>query len=106
MEILSEMPTGMGSKWILVKYNDDFYGYGTVIDHRSFYGLPGNQCGTKNKVIKNCLRMVDVNKEYIKKYQKELAKEKKKPKGWKILIDNKQKELEMHTEFARILQNL
>lgn len=27
--VLSEMPTGMGSKFILAKYSDTFYGYGT-----------------------------------------------------------------------------
>lgn len=104
MIILSEMPTGMGGKWILAKYSDTFYGYGTESDHKCAWGLPVNQCGTKEKVLENCLRMIQVNKEYIRKYQKELAKEKKKPEGWKMLINNKQREFEMHTEFARILK--
>ena len=37
------------------------------------------------------------------RFKKELAKEKEKPDGWKILIEHEQKELEMLTEFARIL---
>ena len=106
MIILSEMPTGMGGKWILAKYSDTFYGYGTESDHKCAWGLPVNQCGTKEEVLENCLRMIQVNKEYIRKYQKELAKEKKKPEGWKMMINNEQREFEMHTEFARILEKM
>ena len=105
MKILSEMPTGMGGKWILAKYSDTFYGYGTESDHKCAWGLPVNQCGTKEEVLENCLRMIQVNKEYIRKYQKELVKEKKKPEGWKMMLNNEQREFEMHTEFARILEN-
>lgn len=32
MKILAEMPTGMGSKWVLAEIKNDFYGYGTVAD--------------------------------------------------------------------------
>ena len=99
------MPTGMGGKWILAKYSDTFYGYGTESDHKCAWGLPVNQCGTKEEVLENCLRMIQVNKEYIRKYQKELVKEKKKPEGWKMMLNNEQREFEMHTEFARILEN-
>ena len=106
MIVLSEMFTGTGSKFILAKYSDTFYGYGTEMDHKSAWGLPVNQCGTKEEVLENCLRMIEVNKEYIQKYQKELTKEKKKPDGWKMMIDCEQKELEMHTEFARILKEM
>lgn len=106
MKVLSEMSTGMGSKWILAKFSNDFYGYGTEMDFKSAWGLPVNQCGTKEEVLENCLRMIEVNKEYIQKYQKELEKEKGKPEGWKILLYCEQKELEMHTEFARILKEM
>lgn len=95
----------MGGKWILAKYSDTFYGYGTESDHKCAWGLPVNQCGTKEEVLENCLRMIQVNKEYIRKYQKELVKEKKKPEGWKMMLNNEQREFEMHTEFARILEN-
>lgn len=106
MTVLSEMPTGMGGKWILAKYSDTFYGYGTEMDHKSVWGLPVNQCGTKEEILENCLRLIEINKEYIQKYQKELKKEKKKPEGWKILLYCEQKKLEMHTEFARILKEM
>ena len=50
MKILSEMPTGMGGKWILAKFTDTFYGYGVEADFKSAWGLPVNQCGTKEEV--------------------------------------------------------
>ena len=34
MTILSEMPTGMGGKWILAKFTDTFYGYGVEADFK------------------------------------------------------------------------
>ncbi len=95
MTILSEMPTGMGGKWILAKFTDTFYGYGVEADFKCAWGLPVNQCGTKDEVLENCLRMQEVNKEYIKKYQNNDT--------YKILFESEQKELAMHTEFARIL---
>lgn len=106
MIILSEMLTGTGIKFILAKYSDTFYGYGTEMDHKSAWGLPVNQCGTKEEVLENCLRMIEINKRHIEQYQKKLVKEKKKPEGWKIMIDCEQKELRMHTEFARILKEM
>lgn len=95
MKILSEMPTGMGGKWVLVKYENDFYAYGVEQDLHTLLGFPVNQCGTKEEVLENCLRMQEVNKEYIKKYQNNDT--------YKILFESEQKELAMHTEFARIL---
>lgn len=106
MEILSEMPTGMGSKWLLAKFSNTFYGYGTVMDFRSAWGLPVNQCGTKEEVLEDCVRMQSVCNEYIEKYKKELSKEKRKLEGWKMLIKNNEIELEMLIEFARVLREL
>lgn len=31
MKILAEMPTGMGSKWILAEFENNFYGYGSRV---------------------------------------------------------------------------
>ena len=44
MTVLSEMPTGIGSKFILAKYSDTFYGYGTEMDHKSAWGLRKSPC--------------------------------------------------------------
>lgn len=103
MKILSEMPTGMGGKWVLVKYKEDFYAYGVEQDLHTLLGFPVNQCGTKEEVLAHCKLISELCKKNIEKYQKELTKEKKKPDGWKLLIEHEQKELEMLTEFTRIL---
>lgn len=101
MEILAEMPTGMGGKWMLVKYGNDFYAYGNERDLHSFLGFPVNQCGSKEEVIKHCKSISELCKQNIEKYGKKFAKDNH--EGWKIMIENEQKELEMLTEFARIL---
>lgn len=103
MKILSEMPTGMGGKWVLVDYGNNFYAYGVEQDLHTLLGFPVNQCGTKEEVLAHCKSISELCKKNIEKYQKELAKEKKKPDGWKLLIEHEQKELEMLTEFVRIL---
>ena len=102
-EQLSEMPTGMGSKWVLVKYENDFYAYGYEQDMYSFYGFPVDQCGSKENLLKHFQCKAELCRKNIKKYQKELKKEKEMKDGWKILIEHEQKELEMLTEFARVL---
>ena len=104
MKILSETPTGMGSKWILAKFSDTFYGYGTEMDFKSAWGLPVNQCGTKEEVLGNCERMMEVNKEYIEQYQKEFNKNK--TEGWKWMLEHEKIEFEMHTRFAEKLRDL
>ena len=101
MKILSEMPTGLGGKWVLVDYGNNRFAYGTEHDLHSFLGFPVNQYGTKEKIINHCQSIVELCRQNIEKYQKELTKEKS--DGWKIMIEHEQKELEMLTEFARIL---
>ena len=101
MKILAEMPTGMGGKWILVDYENNFYAYGVEQDLHTLLGFPVNQCGTKGEVLTHCKSISELCKKNIEKYQKELTKEKS--DGWKIMIEHEQKELEMLTEFARIL---
>ncbi|MDY4616940.1 MAG: hypothetical protein SO445_04420 [Lachnospiraceae bacterium] len=101
MKILSEMPTGMGGKWVLVKYENDFYAYGFEQDLHTFLGFPVNQCGSKEEVIKHCKSIAKLCKQNIDKYNNEFAKDNH--EGWKILIEHNQKELEMLTEFTRIL---
>ena len=103
MKILSEMPTGMGGKWVLVDYGNNFYAYGTEDCLHDLLGFPVDQCGSKEEVIKHCKSISKLCKQNIDKYKKELAKEKEKPDGWKILIEHEQRELEMLTEFTRIL---
>lgn len=101
MKILSEMPTGVGGKWVLVDYGNNFYAYGVEQDLHTLLGFPVNQCGTKEEVLAHCKSISELCKNNIEKYQKEFSKEKS--DGWKIMIEHEQKELEMLTEFTRIL---
>ena len=101
MKILSEMPTGMGGKWVLVDYGNNFYAYGTEDCLHDLLGFPVNQCGSKEKVLAHCKSISELCRKHILKYQKQLEKDK--TEGWKIMIKNEQKELEMLTEFASIL---
>lgn len=97
MTILSEK-----EKWVLVDYGNNFYAYGVKQDLHTLLGFPVNQCGTKEEVLTHCKSILILCKQNIEKYQKEFAKDKK-SSGWKILIEHEQKELEMLTEFTRIL---
>lgn len=103
MRILSEMPSLMGGKWVLVQCKEDFFAYGYEQDLHTIMGFPVNQCGTKEEVVNHCKSIAELCKKNIEKYQNELAKEKKSPDGWKLLIEHERKELDMVTEFARIL---
>ena len=105
MKILAEMPTGMGGKWVLVQYKEDFFAYGYEQDLHTLMGFPVNQCGTQNEVLNHCKSIAELCKNNIAKYQKERSKDTKNISGWELLIQHEQKELEMLTEFARILSN-
>lgn len=101
MKILSEMPTGMGGKWVLVKYENDFYAYGVEQDLHSYLGFPASRCGTKEEVLAHCNSIAELCRQRIEECNKKYSKDKH--DGWKILIEHNQKELEMLTEFARVL---
>lgn len=103
MIILSEKETGMGGKWVLVDYGNNFYAYGVEQDLHTLLGFPVNQCGTREEVLTHCKSISKLCNQNIKKYQRELAKDKKNFDGWKNLIEHEKKELEMLTEFAKVL---
>lgn len=103
MEILSEMSNGMCDKWVLVKYENNFYAYGTEQFLYDLFGFPVDQCGSKEKIINHCISISDLCKQNIEKYNKEFIKEENNFDGWKFLIEHEQKELEILTEFIKIL---
>lgn len=105
MKILGEMPTGMGGKWVLVQYKENYFTYGNEQDLHSLLGFPVNQCGTKEEVLMHCEAIAELCKNNIAKYQKELANDSKKNMGWELLIKQEQKELDMLTAFSKILNN-
>lgn len=106
MEILSEMSTETGSKWLLVKFSNTFYGYGTVADFNDIWGLPVNQCGSKEEVLKNCIFMRSVCEEYIEKYKKIITEKRLNNEYWKMALMNEQTELKMLIKFAKVLREL
>lgn len=101
MNILSEMPTGLGGRWVLVEYENDFYGYGYEQDLHSLSGFPIDQCGTKDKVLAHCKSIKKLCTQHIEQYKKELKKGKS--NGWELLIEHEKAELEMLTRFESIL---
>lgn len=104
MKILAEKETGYGGKWVLIDYGNGFYAYGTESDAHSFLGFPVTQCGTKEEVLQHCKSISELCCENIEKYQKEFAKQG--TQGWKVMLEHEKKELEMLTEFARVLTEL
>lgn len=102
MTILSKMETGQGGNWVLVDYGNNFYAYGFERDLHSLLGFPVNQCGTKDEVKQHCNSISRLCRQNIEKYNREISKSAK-PEGWKYLIEQEKKQLEMLTEFARIL---
>lgn len=103
MNVLEEMPTGLGGRWVLVEYENNFYGYGYEQDLHRLSGFPVNQCGTRDEVLAHCRSIKKLCTQNIEKYQKELEKEKRNPNGWELLIGHEKKELEMLTKFESIL---
>lgn len=103
MKVLSEMPTDFGGKYVLVDYGNDFFGYGYNTEMHTLCGFPVNQCGTKEEVLLHCESIIELCKKYIVEFNNKLAKEKSNPKGWKLLIEHEELQLEALTEFKTIL---
>ncbi|GCD12610.1 hypothetical protein [Clostridium tagluense] len=99
--VLSEKDFGIDSKLYLVDCGDNFYAYGTMKDLQSLFFVPVNQCGTKEKVLNHCNSIAELCRKNIQKYNKELISNK--TKGWGLLIEHEQKQLNALTNFANIL---
>ena len=105
MIILSEKENGMGGKWVLVDYGNNFYAYGVEQDLHTLLGFPVDQCGTREEVLTHCKSISKLCQQNIEKYQRELVKGKSSPDRLKTLIKHEQKELEMLIEFSKILSD-
>ena len=99
-KVLSEINYG-DSKMYLVDCENDFYGYGTMEDLQSISFVSVDRCGTKEKVREHCKLIANMCEEHIKKYKDMLASTN--TKGWKLLIEHEQEELNILSEFARVL---
>lgn len=95
MEILSKIKTGFGGNWVLVKYDENFYAYGSEANLHDFYGFPVSQCGTKEEVIKSCDSIAKLCEQNIKKFYN---------KGWAMSAKFEENEFKMLTEFSEILK--
>lgn len=102
MTILSKMESGQGGNWIPVDFGNNFFGYGFEQDLYSLLGFPVDQCGTKDEVKQHCDLISQLCRQSIEKYNREISKSAN-TDGWKYLIKQEKKQLEMLTEFARIL---
>lgn len=104
MEILSRVENGIGSNFVLVKYENDFYAHGIETDITDKYGFPVNSCGTKEEVINHCKAISELCRKNIEYYKKRLKRlDSNKQDGCNLLLDHEQKELTALTEFIKIL---
>ena len=97
MTIISKIETGICGNWVLVKYGDDNFAYGTEEYLNDFYSFPVNNRGTKDEVIMRCDSSAISCKKNIEQYNR---------KGWDILVHVEAKTLDVLMEFSRILKML
>lgn len=100
-KVLAESNYGSDGNIYLVDCGDNFYGYGSMKDLQSISFVSVDRCGTKEKVIEHCNLISDMCKQNIQKYKDFISSDNS--KGWEYLIQHEQEELDMLTEFARVL---
>ena len=105
MEILATARHGIGGEFKLVKVSNDFYMYGTQKEFDSICGVSVDRCGTLEEVLSHCLRIAELCKNNISKYNAEKEKSTKKD-GWKMMIDYEKSELDMLLLFAETLKSI
>ena len=105
MEILATARHKMGGEFKLVKVSNDFYMYGTQQEFDSICGVSVDRCGTLAEVLNHCLRIAELCKNNIAKYNAEKEKSTKKG-GWQMLIDYEKSELDMLLLFAETLKSI
>ena len=105
MQILATYQHNMGGIFKLAKVSDDFFMYGTQQEFDSVWGVSVDRCGTLADVLSHCLRIAELCKNNIAKYNAEKAKSTK-PEGWQLLVDCEQSELNMLLLFAETLKSI
>lgn len=103
MKILSEMPAAMGEKWILCKYEDNLFAYGSEHDLSIYMKFPSSQCGSKEKVKRNCDVAAAQCKQKLTEYKDKASHHTNNARAWQLLLEHEQKKLEMLIEFSRVL---
>lgn len=95
MIILSKMPREEGNDWILVKFEDNYYGYGIEDDLENPFGFSVDRCGTAEEVRAYCDCMIKVCEKDMKACRPE----------WKQLINDLRQEMMALTEFSKVLRS-
>lgn len=104
MQILAEKENGTKGKWLLVKYSENFFAYGSLSQLNSIYGVPVQQYGTKKEVLDHCNSIIALRNKHILQHQKEFKKDKQ--EGWLVLINDAKKDIETLEKFVSILSNI
>ena len=105
MEILATARHKMGGEFKLVKVSDDFFMYGTQKEFDSIQGVSVDRCGTLADVLRHCLRIAELCKNNIAKYNAEKEKSTKND-GWQMMIDYEKSELAMLLLFVETLKSI
>ena len=84
MEILATARHKMGGEFKLVKVSNDFYMYGTQKEFDSIQGVSVDRCGTLADVLRHCLRIAELCKNNIAKYNAEKEKSTKKDGSFRL----------------------
>lgn len=88
----------------LIRYEDNFFGYGTIQELNSLWGAGVNQYGTAQEVARHCYNIAKLCKDNIVKYRNEHNKDNH--AGWLVLISHEKEELNMLIKFAKVLKQL
>ena len=105
MKILATYKHNMGGVFKLAKVSDNFFMYGTQKEFDSICGVSVDRCGTRDDVLCHCLRIAELCKNNIAKYNAEKEKSTKKD-GWQMMIDYEKSELDMLLLFAETLRSI
>ena len=97
MQILKEYKYTSGGVWQLVKYDDDFFAYGSTLDINSFLGVSVDQCGTRGYLLEHCCSILELCKDYLETYRKNKCD---------ILVKDESENIEMLENFISILKSL
>lgn len=110
MKILAEKKTSTNN-YVLVKYtdNDNSYAHGLEQDlNDKCGGFPIDNRGTKEEVINHCKMIAQLDKDHIEEFkrQRQMNTNPKTDRGWALLIENAQNEINALNYFVEVLSTM
>lgn len=102
MKIIAKHKNIYNTDYLLIKYESNFFAYGTEKDFNCFLGVPVQQTGTKNEIIIRLKSLINLAKTHISNYEKEFSKDNH--NGWNILINDEKNKIEMYRLFLNALE--